>query len=105
MYGSQTSGLASSESLAKSVDSVSPRRTTDIESAFNRLSEELEIAVKRLLVLKEKLAPVMNEVPINPEKNEYACGSTALSREVDSRTDKVRQLNWNLGFILDSLQL
>ena len=104
MYGSNTSGLASSEGLVKSsVDA--PRRMTDIEGAFNRLSDELDMAVKRLLVLKEKLAPVMNEVPISPEKSENVGGSTALAREVDLRTDKVRQLNWNLGFILDSLQL
>ena len=107
MYGSTTSGLASSEGVAKLSDSVNtPRKTTDIEHSFNRLSDELEIATKRLLTLKEKLTPVMAEVPVNPESNEKNVGSlTALAREVDIRTEKVRVLNWNLGFILDSLQL
>ena len=82
-----------------------PRPRTDIENAFSRLNEELSIAEKGVEQLKEKLRPVMSEVPQDKDdKGEGYCGSP-MAQEIEQKTQRIRYFNKELVFILDSLQL
>jgi predicted nucleic acid-binding Zn-ribbon protein len=103
MYGQNTGLSASENSQLKSVEVSKPM--TDIESAFVRLNEELEGAEKRVASLRDKLRPVMAEVPQNKDDEADGYGGSPLAQEIEQRTQRVRQLNKELAFILDSLQL
>lgn len=82
-----------------------PRPSTDIESAFGRLAEALCEAERRLDSLKSRLQPVLQSVPLNPNKDGEGFVGSPLSQEIENRTQRVRQINRELDFILDSLQL
>ena len=100
MLGQQVSGVSSNQ-----LKSVEPRPMTDIEGAFSRLNEELNMAEKRLVVLRDKLRSVMAEVPQSKNVNTEGFVGSPMAQEIEQRTQRVRLFNGELIFILDSLQL
>ena len=106
MYGQNPSQICSSQVLTnKGLQSETPRPITDIESAFSRLSDALGESERKLNSLRLRLQPVLQEVPASPNKDGEVASGSQLSQEIESRTQAVKQINRELTFILDSLQL
>ena len=109
MFGTQTSSAPKSE--LKSLGQVShglvgtPRAVTDIEQSFQGLSACLEMLSNKVANLRVRLEPVMVSVPENPNKDSEAYGGSAISREVEAQTAKVKKIDRDIAFILDSLQI
>ena len=101
MYGQSLSGVGDSQLTSAEV----PRIKTDIENAFSRLSESISELEQKFDVLRKKLSPVMMEVPVNPSENKDGCGGSPMACEVESRNQRIKNLNREVSFVLDSLQL
>ena len=70
-----------------------------------RISSRTTETEQKQGLLRNRLQPVMQEVPVNPSKDEVGYGGSPFAQEIEGKTQRVRALNRELSFILDSLQL
>lgn len=112
MFGTQTSNSGESQLKALGNQTVgglmetsTPRTMSDIESALANQSRVLDIVSDKVSVLRGKLEPVLVSVPENVAKAISDFNGSALSREINQRTLRLENLDKEISYILDSLQL
>ena len=82
-----------------------PKAISDIGSAFNQQAIVLDILQNKVSILKEKLAPIMISVPENVAKASSDFNGSPLSQEINQKTLRIENLDKEIAYILDSLQL
>ena len=112
MLGTQSSSSEESQlkalgsgGLMGAVGANTPRPMSDIESAFARQTISIDILENKVSILRTKLNAVMLSIPENVAKASTEFNGSPLAQEIESKTDRLRNLDKELCYILDSLQL